>query len=116
MRDAPIVSRIVNVFEVERLGRPVLELENGSQFTLNDGNANTLIQAWGYDSDSWIGLEVELVARHLPGLENRSADAAGNREGARRLFASSTNAGAERRCAGGEQAAIAGEQGRDRRG
>jgi hypothetical protein len=61
VRDGPIQTRIVNVFEGERHGRPVLELETGSQFTLNDGNTNTLIQAWGYNSENWIGQEIELV-------------------------------------------------------
>jgi hypothetical protein len=61
VRDGPIQTRIVNVFESERTGRPVLELETGSEFTLNDGNNNTLIQAWGYNSDDWIGQEIELL-------------------------------------------------------
>jgi hypothetical protein len=61
VRDGPIQTRIVNVFESERYGRPVLELENGSQFTLNDGNTNTLIQAWGHESENWIGQEIELT-------------------------------------------------------
>jgi hypothetical protein len=38
VRDGPIQTRIVNVFESERYGRPVLELETGSQFMLNEGN------------------------------------------------------------------------------
>jgi hypothetical protein len=61
VREGPIQTRIVNVFESERYGRPVLELETGSQFTLNDGNTNTLIKAWGYNSDDWIGQEIELL-------------------------------------------------------
>jgi hypothetical protein len=61
VRDGPIQTRIVNVFESERYGRPMLELENGSQFTLNEGNNNTLIQAWGYNSDDWIGQEIEFT-------------------------------------------------------
>jgi hypothetical protein len=61
VRDGPIQTRIVNVFESEQYGRPVLELETGSQFTLNDGNTNTLIKAWGHNSDDWIGQEIELL-------------------------------------------------------
>jgi hypothetical protein len=61
VRDGPIQTRIVNVFESEQYHRPVLELENGSQFTLNETNANTLIKAWGHNSDDWIGQEVELL-------------------------------------------------------
>lgn len=60
VREAPIQTRIVNVFESEKYNRPVLELETGSQFTLNDGNTNVLIKAWGHNSDDWIGLELEL--------------------------------------------------------
>jgi hypothetical protein len=60
VRDGPIQTRIVNVYEEERYGRLMLELENGSQFTLNDGNTNTLIKAWGHDTDGWIGQELAL--------------------------------------------------------
>jgi hypothetical protein len=61
VRDGPIQTRIVNVFVSEQYDRPVLELETGSQFTLNDGNTNTLIKAWGHNSDDWIGKELELL-------------------------------------------------------
>ena len=61
VRDGPIQTRIVNVFESEQYGRLTLELETGSQFGLNDGNTNTLIKAWGHDTDTWIGQEIELV-------------------------------------------------------
>lgn len=61
VRNGPIQIRVVNVFEGERYGRPVLELENGSQLTLSPGNNSTLIQAWGWNSDDWIGQEVELT-------------------------------------------------------
>jgi hypothetical protein len=60
VRDGPIQTRVVNVFEHERYSQLVLELETGSQFTLNDGNTNVLIKAWGADTDNWIGLELAL--------------------------------------------------------
>jgi hypothetical protein len=60
VRDGAIATRIVNVFEDERYNRLTLELETGSQFGLNDGNTNTLIKAWGHDTDGWIGLELAL--------------------------------------------------------
>jgi hypothetical protein len=60
VRDGPIQTRIVNVFEDDRYGRLMLELETGSQFALNDGNTNVLIKAWGYNTDLWIGLELAL--------------------------------------------------------
>jgi hypothetical protein len=64
VRDGPIQTRIVNVFESEQYGRPVLELETGSQFTLNETNTNTLIKAWGYNSNDWIGQEIALELGH----------------------------------------------------
>jgi hypothetical protein len=60
VRDGPIQTRVVNVFKSGRFGRPVLELETGSQFTLNVTNNDTLVKAWGYKSDDWIGQEIEL--------------------------------------------------------
>jgi hypothetical protein len=60
VREGPITTRIISVFESEQYGRPVLELETGSQFTLNDGNTNTLVKAWGYETDGWIEQELEL--------------------------------------------------------
>jgi hypothetical protein len=61
VRDGAIQTRIVNVFEGERYGRPVLELETGSQFTLNESNTAALVKAWGYDSTTWLGQELELL-------------------------------------------------------
>jgi hypothetical protein len=61
VRDGPIQTRIVNVFKSGRFGRPVLALETGSQFTLNVSNNDTLVKAWGYDSDDWIEQEIELL-------------------------------------------------------
>src|SRR5262245_10464711 len=60
VRDGPIQTRIVTVLEDERYDRLMLELETGSQFGLNEGNNNTLIKAWGAETDDWIGLELEL--------------------------------------------------------
>jgi hypothetical protein len=59
VRDGPIQTRIINVFEDDRYGRLMLELENGSQFGLNEGNTNTLITAWGYDTNDWVEQEIE---------------------------------------------------------
>jgi hypothetical protein len=60
VRDGPIVTRIINVFEDERYGRLTLELETGSTFGLNEGNTNTLIKAWGVETNDWIEQEIEL--------------------------------------------------------
>jgi hypothetical protein len=58
VRDGPIQTRIISVFESERYGNLVLELENGSQFNLYEGNNNILIKAWGSETDNWIGREL----------------------------------------------------------
>jgi hypothetical protein len=60
VRDGPIQTRIISIFESERFNRPMLELETGSQFMLNETNNNTLIKAWGYETDAWIGKELVL--------------------------------------------------------
>jgi hypothetical protein len=60
VRDAVVRTRILNVFEDERYGNLMLELETGSQFRLNDGNTNVLIKAWGHDTNGWIGEEKEI--------------------------------------------------------
>ena len=64
VRDGPIQTRIINVFEDERYGRLMLELETGSQFPLNDGNTNALIKAWGHETNTWIGQGLELSLGH----------------------------------------------------
>ena len=61
VRDGPIQTRIINVFEEERYGRLTLELETGSQFSLNEGNTNVLIKAWGHETSGWIGQEKEIA-------------------------------------------------------
>ena len=111
VRDGPIQTRIVNVFEEENYGRLALELETGSQFSLNDGNTNALIKAWGHDTDGWIGLETELALElgDLYGLERRSAE--GKRKPSRSARSRRDKQPlAKRQRAGGKQAAVAAEQ------
>jgi hypothetical protein len=60
VRDGPIETRIINIFEEEKYKRLALELEIGSQFGLNGGNTNILIKEWGSDTDTWIGLTIAL--------------------------------------------------------
>ena len=61
VRDESIVTRILVVLdEPDRYGRPVLELENGSQFSVNETNRKILVKAWGYESDDWVGQDIEL--------------------------------------------------------
>jgi hypothetical protein len=56
---APIVTRIVAVLEDERYSRLLLELENGSQFALNQTNTAILIKKLGHDTDTWVGQELQ---------------------------------------------------------
>ena len=60
------------MFEDERFSRLTLELETGSQFGLNDSNTNTLIKAWGHDTDDWISKEVELSLGHYTDWSSKS--------------------------------------------
>jgi hypothetical protein len=60
VRDEPIQTRIVSVLRNEQYDRPVLELETGCQFTLNATNVNTLMKAFGWESNNWIGQEIVL--------------------------------------------------------
>src|SRR5262245_8962207 len=60
VREGPLVTRIVSVLEDDKYARLLLELETGSQIALNGGNTNTLIKAWGHETNAWVGHEVEL--------------------------------------------------------
>ena len=57
--DGPITARIIAVHENQRFGRPELELDNGSQFLLNQTNNTVLMKAWGWRSEDFIGQEIE---------------------------------------------------------
>jgi hypothetical protein len=70
VREGPVTSRIIAVLENEKFGRPMLELENGSQFMLNQGNNTALMKAWGHDSDDWIGQEVEFTLGTYKGYDD----------------------------------------------
>ena len=59
VRDGDIHTRILIVLdEPDRYGRPVIELENGSKFSLNTGNCNALINALRAEPKDWVGKEV----------------------------------------------------------
>ena len=60
VRHEPLVTRIIAVLMNDKLNRPMLELENGMQFTLFERNVDVLIKAWGRNTDDWPGYEVEL--------------------------------------------------------
>jgi hypothetical protein len=64
VRDGARVEKIVNVYEHEKYNRPVLDLESGAQFTLNESNTRILNKAWGFDSDDFLDQELELSLGH----------------------------------------------------
>jgi hypothetical protein len=64
VRDGPRQERIVNVYESEKYGCPVLELDSGDQFSVNATNCKTLNKAYGWNSDDWIGQTIELSLGH----------------------------------------------------
>lgn len=60
VRDGSITARVVRVFQDAKYNRPVLELEDGSEFLLNATNVTALIKTLGPESDLWLGAEVTL--------------------------------------------------------
>jgi hypothetical protein len=59
VRDGPIGGTIAHVKE-GKFGRPDVTLESGKVISLNGSNTETLIDAYGADSDVWIGRQIEL--------------------------------------------------------
>src|SRR5215831_12017258 len=55
VRERPIEAHIVNVYENEKHGCLVLELDNGDQFWVWPGKGRALARAYGYESKDWIG-------------------------------------------------------------
>jgi hypothetical protein len=64
VRDGPRQETIVNVYESEKYSCPVLDFESGDQFLLNVTNNKILCKAWGFKSDHWRGLVLELALGH----------------------------------------------------
>jgi hypothetical protein len=60
VRDGPRTEKIVNVYVSEKFDRPVLVLESGDEFMVNQTNARVLCRAYGFNSDDWVGHTVEL--------------------------------------------------------
>jgi hypothetical protein len=61
VRDGPRRKKIINIHESDKYGCPVFEFEGGDQFSLNATNNRILCKAWGFESDNWLGLELELT-------------------------------------------------------
>jgi hypothetical protein len=62
VRDGARRERIINVYISDKRDAFVLELESGDQFTVwfNSPNARTLSRAYGFESNDWLGHEIEL--------------------------------------------------------
>jgi hypothetical protein len=59
VRDGPFQACIINVTISEKYNRPVLELDNGEQFTVNATNNRVLIRAYGPNDEDWRGHTIE---------------------------------------------------------
>jgi hypothetical protein len=59
VRGKPIRGKIVEVTE-SQFSRPILRFEDGSQFSLNGTNTDTMLDVYGEDDRNWIGQVVEL--------------------------------------------------------
>jgi hypothetical protein len=59
VRAASLRERIASISE-GKFGKPVITFESGRRLSLNVTNNKVLIRAYGEDSDTWIGCDVEL--------------------------------------------------------
>lgn len=73
VRDEPIDGTIAHVKE-GKFGKPDMTLESGKVLSLNGSNTETLINAFGDDSDRWIGKQIKLsLGRiHYQGEDNEA--------------------------------------------
>ena len=55
---------IVNISHNEKYNCAVLEFESGDQLYLWNDNARILNRAWGYESEGWIGQQLQLTIGH----------------------------------------------------
>src|SRR6266511_4582255 len=62
--DGPFKQEIVEV-AIGKYDKPVLKFRNGLQFSVNVTNVGTLIEAFGEESDDWIGETIELYKGQL---------------------------------------------------
>jgi hypothetical protein len=60
VRNGPIIARIISVYINEKHQVPVLELDTGDTFWAWPFNARKLAQAYGYNSDDWLGHTIKL--------------------------------------------------------
>jgi len=73
VRDEPIDGTIADVKE-GKFGKPDMTLESGKVLSLNGSNTEILIDAFGAESDCWIGKRVKLSLGtiHYQGEDNET--------------------------------------------
>lgn len=69
VRDGPRGDRIKGIHEDLKYNHAVLELESGDQFSVNATNNRILIKAWGWESEDWLGQEIEFGLGHYKDWE-----------------------------------------------
>jgi hypothetical protein len=60
VRDAPIEAVIINVYISDKFQVPVLELDNGDQYTCWAREGRKLVRAYGINDEDWKGHKVRL--------------------------------------------------------
>jgi hypothetical protein len=73
VRDAPLRMQIAAINE-GKYEKPDVVFETGETLSLNTINARTLMRAYGPESDSWIGKEIELALGTIE-FQNRPQEA-----------------------------------------
>jgi hypothetical protein len=60
LKDQPPVQLRIFIVEIGKYNRPNITFESGRKFSVNTTNNKTLVEAYGRDSDNWIGHVIEL--------------------------------------------------------
>jgi hypothetical protein len=60
LKDQPPVQLRIAAVEIGQYKRPDITFENGRKLSINVTNNETLVVAYGYESDAWIGHVIEL--------------------------------------------------------
>jgi hypothetical protein len=62
--DGPF-KQVIDEVTIGQFDKPVLKFRSGLQFSANVTNVGTLIEAFGEDSDDWLGQTIELYKGQL---------------------------------------------------
>jgi hypothetical protein len=75
VRNGPRIERIISVYISEKYDVPVLELESGCTFMCWPSNGRKLAEAYGYDTDDWLGHTIKLeLGSYLDKKTNETKD------------------------------------------